>query len=112
MTQEIFDVDADADRVAELMEEETVQVRGSPQPLSEIVGDIEAANSELDAYKSGAVSLSQTLSEAAENADDETLETILTEMSDGAFITYLRLHRGDKEMYGERDGKYSGYLTE
>lgn len=110
--ENIVDTDADSERVSELIKTETVVIGGTEQKLSNVVGDIEEAHKELDSYKSGSLSLSQTLSEAAKKTDDEVLEAILADLSDGAFATYLRLHRGDAELMGERSGKYSGFLTE
>lgn len=94
------------------MESTTVKQGGTDQQLSAIVGDIQAAHAALDEYKSGSLALAQKLSEKADETDDETLEEVLTDMSDGAFGVYLRLHRGDLELLGGREGKYSGHLTE
>lgn len=110
--ENIVDTDADAERVEQLMESEEVMLDGNSTPLSDVAGDIQIAHDELDSYKSGSLSLAQTLSEAAKETDDEVLEAILADLSDGAFATYLRLHRGDAELLGQRDGDYSGYLTE
>jgi len=110
--ENIVDTDTDSERVVELMESETVTHGGGEQPLSAIAGDIQMAHDGLDSYKAGSLSLAQNLSEAAKETDDKVLQAILSDLSDGAFATYLRLHRGDAELLGERDGKYSGYLTE
>jgi len=113
MKQEnIVDVGADEKRVGELLKSETVEVGGSEQSLSEIGGDIQTAHAELDEYKSGSLSLAQTLSEAAKETEDETLQAILSDMSDASFGVYLRLHRGDLELLGGRSGEYSGFLSE
>ncbi len=110
--EHIVDVDADEERVSELMESETVEVSGKPSTLSQIATDIQTAHAELDSYKSGSLSLSQTLSEASKEVEDEALQAILMDMSNGAFGVYLRLHRGDMELLGKRDGEYSGFLSE
>jgi hypothetical protein len=94
------------------MESETVTHGGHEATLSEYISDIQTAHKELDEYKSGSLALAQKLSEAAKETDDEVLQAILSDMSDGAFGAYLRLHRGDLELLGGRDGKYSGFLTE
>lgn len=108
----IVDVDADAERVSELMQTATVATNSGTLKLGGIVSDIQTAHKELDEYKSGALSLSQTLSEAAKETDDEVERAILADLSDGAFGVYLRLTRGDVELMGGRDGDYSGYLAE
>lgn len=110
--ENIVDVDADADQVSELMQSETMELKEQDIPLSQLISDIQTAHKELDEYKSGSLSLAQDLSEAADETDDETLKAVLSDMSDGAFSVYLRLHRGDKELTGGREGEYSGFLTE
>jgi len=104
--------DVDGDEVTELMQSETVVVGGNDTTLANVVSDIKKAHQELDEYKQGSLSLAQTLSEAADDAESEKLETILKDMSDDAFGAYLRLHRGDSELLGKRNGEYSGFLTE
>lgn len=110
--ENIVDVDAEAEQVSELMQSESIEVGGVEATLSELIGDIQKAHAEMDEYKQGSLALAQNLSEAAKETDDETLRAILSDMSDGAFGVYLRLSRGDKELLGERDGEYSGFLTE
>lgn len=109
---EEFDVDENSGQVNALMREETVSVDGIETSLGDVVSDIKKAHSDLDEYKAGSLSLAQTLSEAADEADGKLLQSILLDMSDNAFLVYLRLQRGDQELLGERDGKYSGYLNE
>lgn len=110
--EHIVDVDTNEEQVSELMESKTVEVSGNVSSLDDIASDIQTAHAELDNYKSGSLSLSQTLSEASKEVEDEALQAILMDMSNGAFGVYLRLHRGDLELLGERDGEYSGFLTE
>lgn len=107
-----YDGDDDSGQVNELMRTETISVNGVETALGDVVSDIKTAHSELDEYKAGSLSLAQTLSEAADEADGKLLEGILLDMSDNAFLAYLRLQRGDQELLGERDGKYSNYLNE
>lgn len=110
--ENIVDVDVTEEELAELMQSETVDLGGRNPTLDELISDIQHAHKELDEYKSGSLSLSQTLSEAAKNTDDATLKAVLSDMSDGAFFVYLRLNRGDLELLGGRDGKFSDFLTE
>ncbi len=110
--ENIVDTDADADRVEELMESECIEVGGEYMQLSDLVSDIQVAYKQLDEYKAGSLSMAQDLSEAAKAAEDETLQAILADMSDASFGVYLRLHRGDLELTGGRDGEYSGFLKE
>lgn len=111
-SEKIVDVDADADRVGKLLESETITKGGTKSTLGQLIGDMQTAHKQLDEYKEGSLSLAQDLSEAADETDDEVLKAILTDMSDGAFGVYLRLHRGDLELTGGREGEYSGFLTE
>lgn len=110
--ENIVDVDAGEEQVSELLESYTIEGLEVEATLGELVGDIQKAHEELDEYKQGSLALSQNLSEAANDTDDETLRAILSDMSDSAFYVYLRLNRGDKELVGDRDGEYSGHLTE
>jgi hypothetical protein len=105
-------VDVGEGDVSELLESNTVEHGGKEMRLSKLIGDIQTAHKQLDEYKAGSLSLAQTLSEAAQETDDETLRAILSDISDESFGVYLRLHRGDMELLGERDGEYSGHYTE
>lgn len=111
MSKATVDVE-DGDRVDELMQSTTINVDGNESTVVELLSDIKTAHAELDAYKDGSLSLAQTLSEEADKATDETLKQVLADMSDNAFAVYLRLHRGDKELIGERNGKFSGFFKE
>lgn len=110
--EQIVDVDVDADRVERLIEAKEVSVGGTDTPLKALISDIQTAHAELDEYKSGSLTLAQDLSEAAKETDDEVLQAILSDMSDGAFGVYLRLHRGDLELLGGREGEYSDFFAE
>lgn len=110
--ENIVDVDADSGRIKKLIESEKVSVGRENTPLNEVISDIQTAHKELDEYKSGSLVLSQELSEAAKKTDDEILKAVLSDMSDGAYAVYLRMHRGDLELTGGRDGKYSGFFAE
>lgn len=110
--ENIVEVDAEEERVEELMESHSVSLGGTEGKLSDFAGDIQHAHKELDEYKQGSLRLSQDLSEAAKDAEGETLTAILTDMSNGAFGVYLRLHRGDMELLGGREGEYSDFLSE
>jgi hypothetical protein len=110
--ENIVDVDADAERVSDLMQTETLTHGGEEHSLQALAGDIQKSHAALDEHKQGSLALSQDLNEAAKQADDDALRAILTDMSNGAFSIYLRLHRGDMELMGKRDGEYSGFLTE
>ena len=97
-----------------LMNETTVEIGGENERLSDLVGDIKTAHQELDAYKSGALKLSNALDERilmAKGDEDEQLVEILEGLKESSFGVYLRLQRGDLELLGERDGKHSGYFA-
>ena len=109
---DMVDVDENSERVEEILKNETVTVAGNEITLGQMMGDIKNAHKELDEFKAGALSMSQALSEAADDVDDSVLNTVLTDLYEASFSVYLRLHRGDLELTGERDGEYSGYLIE
>lgn len=110
--ENIVDVEADEETINELLQSETVTVGTVETPLSDIISDIQTAHKGLDEYKSGSMSLAKTLSEAADETDDEVLTALFADLSDGAFTIYLRLQRGDMELLGDRNGEYSGFLKE
>lgn len=113
MVQEnIVEVDADSNEVKQLIEGEEVDVGGTDTPLNALISDIQTAHKELDEYKSGSLTLAQDLSEAANETENKVLQAVLTDMSDSAFGVYLRLHRGDLELLGEREGEYSDFFSE
>ena len=65
--------------------------------------------------KNGALAYSQYLDEAIiehEVAGNDDVVQILQELKRTAFGIYLRIKRGDDELLGDRDGKYSGYYDE
>ena len=111
MTKEL-DVEDDME---ELLNETTVEMQGEEQQLGDLYKEIQEAHRDLDDFKSGALALSKTLDERrmqAKNDGDETLVMLLDDMKDLSFSVYLRLQRGDLELFGERDGKYSGYFAD
>ncbi|AAL54962.1 hypothetical protein HfxHF1_300 [Halophage HF1] len=102
------------DELKRLMNETTVDIGGEDETLADLVGDIKTAHQELDAYKSGALKLSNALDERimmAKGDEDEQLIEILEGLKESSFGVYLRLQRGDLELLGERDGKHSGYFA-
>lgn len=101
----------ETDDVDELLRTKAVTIDGNELPIEGLREDIETAHKELDEYKSGSLSLSQNLAEAAENEENETLSEILMDMSEMAELAYLRVHRGDMELSGRREGKYSGRMA-
>ncbi|AGM11040.1 hypothetical protein HCTV-8_gp63 [Haloarcula virus HCTV-8] len=111
---EMTDPTEKTEELKRLMNETTVEIGGEDERLSDLVGDIKKAHQELDAYKSGALKLSNALDERilmAKGDEDEQLIEILEGLKDSAFGVYLRLQRGDLELLGERDGKHSGYFA-
>ncbi|UBF19650.1 hypothetical protein HRTV-10_gp66 [Halorubrum tailed virus 10] len=111
---EMTDPTEKTEELKRLMNETTVEIGGEEERLSDLVGDIKTAHQELDAYKSGALKLSNALDERilmAKGEKDEQLIEILEGLKESSFGVYLRLQRGDLELLGERDGKHSGYFA-
>jgi hypothetical protein len=99
--------------VGEMMEETTVPIEGDQPTLADLVKDIQVAHKELDDYKRGALTLNQALDERlqqAEQNDEQELIEVLETMKESAFGIYLRIHRGDLELTGGRDGEYKDYF--
>jgi hypothetical protein len=84
-------------------------------PLSAIMLDLAVGHNELEQYKEGALSLheavDQRLMEEQENNPNSKEVDVLKEVKETAFGLYLRLQRGDEELHGNREGKYSGYFN-
>lgn len=103
-----------ADEVNTLLEDVTVEVKGDERSLAALMQDLAIAHKDLDNYKSGALAVSTSLDErmvqAEMDGDDDTYAA-LRNLKKTAFGVYLRLQRGDQELTGERDGKYSGYFA-
>lgn len=102
------------DEANTLLEDVTVTVQGDERSLADVMKDLSVAHAELDAYKQGSMALSTALDERtiqAEMDGDRELQAALREIKRKAFSVYLRIQRGDEELTGERDGKYSGYFA-
>lgn len=92
-----------------------VDAPGGTMPLSAIMLDLAVGHNELEQYKEGALSLHEAVDqrlkeEQTKNPDSKECD-VLREVKDTAFGLYLRLQRGDEELHGNRDGKYSGYFN-
>lgn len=88
---------------------------GETATLAEVAADLVVAHEEIEAYKNGALAYCQYLDEAIiehEVAENDEVVQILEELKRTAFGVYLRVKRGDAELLGERDGKYSGYYAD
>lgn len=103
-----------ADEATELLEAVTVEIQGDERSLAALMQDLAIAHKELDSYKSGGLTVSTALDErmvqAEMDGDDDTY-AMLQNIKRTSFGLYLRLQRGDQELTGERDGKYSGYFA-
>lgn len=82
--------------------------------LAAIMTDLAVGHNEIEQYKKGALSLYQAIDERLQeekkrNPDSEEV-AVLREVKCSAFGLYLRIQRGDEELHGERDGRYSGYF--
>jgi PAS domain S-box-containing protein len=83
--------------------------------LNKIVLDLLVGHNEIEQYKKGALSLHKAVDERLQeeekrNPDSDEVE-VLRHVKRSAFGLYLRIHRGDKELHGNRDGEYSGYFN-
>ncbi|UBF22317.1 hypothetical protein HRTV-11_gp60 [Halorubrum virus HRTV-11] len=88
---------------------------GETATLAEVAADLVVGHEEIESYKNGALAYSQYLDEAIvehEVAGNDDVVQILRELKRTAFGIYLRIKRGDDELLGDRDGKYSGYYDD
>lgn len=112
----LLDQLTDDEEVRAILEDVEMDVPGGERAtLADVTADLVVAHKELDGYKNGALTLSQFLDEAI--IEQETLGNaaavgILRDLKKTAFGVYLRVKRGDDELLGERDGKFSGYYAD
>lgn len=92
-----------------------VDAPSGKMPLNAIMLDLAAGHNELEQYKQGSLSLYKTiderLQEEEQKGSDSNTIKVLEAVKRSAFGLYLRLKRGDEELHGYRDGKYSGYFN-
>lgn len=127
MSKETMSVQSNNDdeiSLQELADDETAEILtsteidtpdGETATLAEVAADLVVAHDEIESYKQGALAYCQYLDEAIvehEVAGNDQVVQILRELKHTAFGVYLRVKRGDEELLGERDGKYSGYFTD
>jgi hypothetical protein len=103
-----------SEELQEIVENIRVDSPDGEMPLNAILLDIANGHNELEQYKKGALSICDALEdrireEEERNPDSDELE-VLKEVKESAFGLYLRIQRGDEELHGHRDGKYSGYF--
>lgn len=96
------------------LQERTITVADEKMTLAEAMHDIEVAHRELNQYRDGALvmvdSLNEAHAEAQMQGDCELADTI-SEMKRACFGIYLRLLRGEKELFGDRNGEYADYFN-
>lgn len=104
------------EEMSELLTNSTmVMPDGEEATIAEAAADIAEAHKEVEQYKQGALTLTQVLDERiieAEQADDDELVAALENLKHAAYGVYVRVNRGDDEVFGDRDGNYSGYFDE
>jgi hypothetical protein len=103
-----------AERFGEIVEEAEIETpSGQVDSLEDVMNDITEAQKELNQYKSGSLALCAALNDekvqARLDGDDELAEA-LSIIREAAFGVYLRVKRGDDELFGDRDGQYSDYF--
>jgi len=101
------------DEMAEIMESVRVSGPEGKMSLKAATLDLLVAHKEIEDYKKGAFSLYQALDERqaeAEAQGQEAVAEVIEEVKKSAFGVYARVHRGDAEVLGDRDGKYAGYF--
>lgn len=83
--------------------------------LNEIMLDLAVGHNEIEQYKKGGLSLQKAIDERLKEEEKQNPDSnecaVLREIRDSAFGLYLRIQRGDEELHGYREGKYSGYFN-
>lgn len=99
---------------AEFLTDTTIETPdGEQESLADIAIRLVEAHSMVEKYKTGSLALTQALDEAIieHQGNDEVVDS-LNELKYAAFGVYLRVQRGDAELAGDREGRYSGYYEE
>jgi PAS domain S-box-containing protein len=103
------------EELSEIVENIRVDAPEGEIPLNAIMMDIAVGHNELEQYKTGALStyeaVDSRLKEEQERNPDSKECQVLQEVKKSAFGLYLRVQRGDEELHGNRDGRYSGYFN-
>jgi PAS domain S-box-containing protein len=106
--------DIDGEELKEVVQNIRVDAPEGKMPLNAIMLDLAVGHNELEQYKQGALSMHKAVDERLQEAEkqnpDSTQCEVLREVKKSAFGLYLRLQRGDEELHGKRDGRYSGYF--
>lgn len=103
----------DADEIREVAKNVRIQSPDGEISLAEVMLDLAAAHNELEQLKTSAISIHEAVDERLQeeqlhNPDSDAC-AVLEEVSKTARGLFLRVHRGDQELHGNREGKYSGY---
>lgn len=110
----VFDDVPDAE-IEEVVDNVRVEGPGGDIPLAAIMLDVTEGHNDLEQYKLGAFSLyeavDERLAEENEKNPGSTTAKVLEEVKDACYSLYLRVHRGDAELEGDREGKFSGYFN-
>lgn len=108
--------DVDTDDIAELIDD--CDIDGPDDEtlsLPAVIEDLAQSHEDLDSYKRGALTMCASIDDRLQQAEregDEALAALLRETKRTAFGVYLRVQRGDAELFGDRGGEYEGYFGE
>lgn len=106
--------DITKERLEQITKNIRVDAPGGKMTLNAIMIDLLAGHNEIEQYKKGALSLydalDERLAEEEKRNPDSKEVAVLKEIKRSAFGLYLRIQRGDEELHGNREGKYSGYF--
>lgn len=83
-------------------------------PLSDLMTDVMSGHYELSAYQRGALTYCAALKEEialAEERGDTEYVALLKVVFRSTFGLYLRVKRGDDELFEEDDGEYSDFFN-
>jgi len=102
------------ERLQEIVQNIRIDAPDGKMSLNAIMVDLAVGHNELEQYKHGALSLYKAVDERLQEEERRNPNSaeidVLSEVKDAAFGLYLRIQRGDEELHGNRDGKYSGYF--
>jgi len=100
--------------IAEISNNIRIDSPSGEMTLGSIMLDLAVMHNEIEQTKQGAynlyLALDDRLAEEEKRNGSEVTCDIIQEAKETAFGLFLRIERGDKELHGDRPGKYSGYF--
>jgi PAS domain S-box-containing protein len=104
----------DENLVAEVTQNIRIEAPDENFTLQEIILDTMVSHNQLEDMKKGGLTLYKVIDERLQEEEERNPDSIECEVLEAVkrsvFGLYLRVQRGDKELKGDRPGRYSNYF--